>query len=198
MISMKKIFVATNNAHKLEEIKDILNDFEIEAELLCPKDFNLIDEPIEDGLSFEENALIKARYYYKIVNLPTIADDSGISIAYFNDHPGIHSARFLGDTSYGKKLNHILKLMEGVTNRDARFNCVLAYIDENGNEKTYHGQIDGRIASNIRGSNGFGYDPIFCYGENDMTNAELPSGAKNEFSHRYIVLKKWIQDVKNK
>lgn len=198
MISMKKIFVATNNVNKLEEIKDILNDFKVEVELLCTKDFNLKDEPIEDGLNFEDNALIKARYYHDIVNLPTIADDSGISIAYFNDHPGIHSARFLGDTSYNDKLHRILKMMEGVDNRDARFNCVLAYIDENGNERTYHGQIDGHIASSIRGSNGFGYDPIFCYGENNMTNAELPSGAKNEFSHRYIVLEKWVQDVKTK
>lgn len=195
---MNRIFVATNNAHKLSEINDILLTFGINVSLLSPKDFNLNEEPIEDGLSFEENALIKARYYYNLVHLPTIADDSGISIEYFNNHPGIHSARFLGNTSYNQKLNHILKLMNGVENRKAHFNCVLAYIDEKGNQKTYSGQIDGNISDSIRGTNGFGYDPIFCYGKNNMTNAELPIGSKNEFSHRYIVLKKWAQDVKNK
>lgn len=195
---MNKIFVATNNAHKLDEIRDILKAFNIEASLLSPKDFNINEEPIEDGLSFEENALIKARFYYNIVHLPTIADDSGISIEYFSNHPDIHSARFLGNTSYDVKLNHILKFMKDVKNRKAHFNCVLAYIDINGYEKTYHGQIDGNISDSIRGTNGFGYDPIFCYGENNMTNAELPKGSKNEFSHRFIVLKKWAQDVKNK
>ena len=195
---MDKIFVATNNNHKLEEIRDILKAFNVDAKLYCPKDFGITLEPVEDGLSFEENALIKAKYYYDIVKIPTIADDSGISIEYFNNNPGVHSARFLSDYSYSEKLHYILKIMENVKNRKAHFNCVLAYIDETGNSKVYHGQIDGNISDSIRGSNGFGYDPIFCYGENNMTNAELPEGAKNEFSHRYIVLKKWVQDVKDK
>lgn len=194
---MDKLFVATNNSHKLKEIRDILNDFNIQFDLVCPKDFNLNQEPIEDGLTFEENAFIKAQYYHDLVNLPTIADDSGISIDYFANNPSIHSARFLGDTTYNEKLNYILKLMDGVNNRKAHFNCVLAYIDKDGNKKSYHGQIDGMIADSIRGKNGFGYDPIFCYGNNSMTNAELPYGSKNEFSHRYIVLKKWVEDVKD-
>lgn len=195
---MKEILVATANKNKIYEIKDILKNLNFDIDIKSIDDFDIKEEPIEDGLTFEENALIKARYYHHLTHIPVIADDSGISIEYLNNYPGIHSARFLSGTSYPEKCNYILKLLEGVNNRNAHFDCVLAYIDENSNEKTYHGRIDGHIADRVRGVNGFGYDPIFCYGENDMTNAELPKNKKNEFSHRYLVIRKWVEDVKSK
>lgn len=195
---MNKLFVGTNNKGKLEEIKSILIEANIKLDLVTPKDLNINDEPIENGSSFEENAIIKAKFYHEKSKLPTISDDSGLCIHFLNDFPGIYSARFMDHLSYKEKNEIILKILKKVPDRSASFHCVLAYVDENGECKTYEGIINGNIATSQRGENGFGYDPIFCYGENNITNAELPKGKKNEFSHRYQVLKKWIKDVYDK
>ena len=127
---MEKLFVATSNAHKLEEIGNILKMFNIERELVCPKTFNDLDEPVEDGKTFEDNALIKARYWFNKYKIPTIADDSGITIKFFNNFPGIYSARFMKESSYYVKNSWILQGMEGESERAAAFHCVIAYITE--------------------------------------------------------------------
>ena len=135
---MEKLFVATSNAHKLEEIAKILKLYGIERDLVCPKTFNDNDEPIEDGKTFKDNALIKARYWFNKYKIPTIADDSGITIKFFNDFPGIYSARFMQNSSYYEKNSWILQGMQGVDERDAAFHCVIAYITDN-EEKTFEG-----------------------------------------------------------
>lgn len=195
---MKKLFVGTNNKGKLKEIKAILKEFNVDLDLVTPADIDLKEEPIENGSTFEENAIIKAKFYHEKSNLATIADDSGLCIDALNGFPGIYSARFLEHLSYKEKNDVVLKILNNNSNRNASFHCSLAYIDEFNNLKTYEGIIEGNIATSQRGENGFGYDPIFCYGENNLTNAELPEGKKNEFSHRYQVLKKWIKDVYEK
>lgn len=193
---IKKYFVATSNANKLKEIKEILNSFGIEAEILCPKDFNETTEPVENGFSFKENALIKARFYYDKYHYPTIADDSGICIDYLNGIPNIHSARFLQGINISDTNEFILKLMKRVKNRDASFHCALAYI-ENGIEKTYESILPGLISYKQEGDFGFGYDPIFYLKEYDKTSAQLTGENKNKVSHRYLVLKEWANEIKN-
>lgn len=194
---IKKLFVATSNAHKLTEIKGILKEFGIEAELICPKDIGDNSEPIEDGKNFKENALIKARFWYKKTGMPTIADDSGICIEYLNNFPGIYSARFMNKYSYLEKNELILKALDGAPNRKAAFHAGLAYIDENGKEEVFEGILNGEIAEEIKGVNGFGYDPIFYIKELGKTSSELSKEEKNRVSHRYLVLKKWAEYVKN-
>lgn len=193
---METLFVATGNDHKLYEINKILKDNGLEVNITCPKYFADEDEPLEDGKSFEENALIKARYWFNKYHLPTIADDSGICIKYLNDFPGIYSARFMSKYSYPEKNGTILKIMEGVENRYAAFHCALAYIDEFGNEKVFMGIFEGEIADSIKGEHGFGYDPIFYVPEYNKTSSEMSDEEKNAVSHRGKAFKEWANYVK--
>ena len=195
---MKKLFIASNNRNKIREIRDILDRNHVTVELLCPADFDHHEEPDENGSSFKENAYIKANYYHDLFGYPTIADDSGICIDHLDGGPGIHSARFLGDLDYDQKCDRILKIMEGVQDRGARFVDVMCFIDENGNVSYYEGINEGRIAYEKAGSEGFGYDPIFIIPQYNKTEAELGDAFKNEHSHRAKALKEWIIDAKNK
>ena len=192
---MEKLFVATSNAHKLEEIKEILKLYGIERELVCPASFDDHDEPIEDGKSFKDNALIKARYWFNKYHLPTIADDSGLTIHFFNEFPGIYSARFMQNCSYFEKNSWILKGMKNESDREAKFHCVIAYINEN-TEECFEGILQGEIADSIKGEHGFGYDPIFFLPELNKTTSELSPEEKNRLSHRSLALRKWAEYVK--
>ena len=195
---MKKLFIATGNRHKLEEIDDILKRNGVEVELLTPKDFDFKDEPVEDGDTFEENAYKKARFYHDLVKMPVIADDSGICIDYLDGGPGIHSARYLPDMDYPQKCEYLVKMMEGVEKRGAQFVDVLCFIDINDEVNYYKGINAGEIALEAKGEKGFGYDPIFLIPEYNKTEAELGEEYKNEHSHRAKALKKWIIDAKDK
>ena len=192
---MEKLFVATSNAHKLEEIREILKLYGIERELVCPASFDDHDEPIEDGKSFKDNALIKARYWFNKYHLPTIADDSGLTIHFFNEFPGIYSARFMQNYSYFEKNSWILKGMKKESDREAKFHCVIAYINEN-TEECFEGILQGEIADSIKGEHGFGYDPIFFLPELNKTTSELSPEEKNRLSHRSLALRKWAEYVK--
>ena len=192
---MEKLFVATSNAHKLEEIRDILKLYGIERELVCPASFDDHDEPVEDGKSFKDNALIKARYWFNKYHLPTIADDSGLTIHFFNEFPGIYSARFMQNYSYFEKNSWILKGMKNESDREAKFHCVIAYINEN-TEECFEGILQGEIADSIKGEHGFGYDPIFFLPELNKTTSELSPEEKNRLSHRSLALRKWAEYVK--
>lgn len=192
---MEKLFVATSNAHKLEEIREILKLYGIERELVCPASFDDHDEPVEDGKSFKDNALIKARYWFNKYHLPTIADDSGLTIHFFNEFPGIYSARFMQNYSYFEKNSWILKGMENESDREAKFHCVIAYINEN-TEECFEGILQGEIADSIKGEHGFGYDPIFFLPELNKTTSELSPEEKNRLSHRSLALRKWAEYVK--
>ena len=194
---IEKLFVATGNAHKIKEINEILLDNGLNVKLICPKDIGDTNEPVEDGKTFKDNASIKANYWHNKTNLPTIADDSGICIEYLNNFPGIYSARFMKNHSYTEKNELIIKTLDAADNRKATFHCALSYINENGKESLFEGILNGKIADKIRGTNGFGYDPIFYIEELGKTTAELSELEKNRISHRSLAFKQWIEYVKN-
>lgn len=193
---MSKLFIASNNAHKIDEIRDILKRNGVEIEVLCPKDMGYTEEPEEDGKTFADNAYIKARYYHDLSGMPTIADDSGICIDYLCGLPGIHSARFLPDLNYDEKCDFLIELMKDIENRNARFIDCMCYIDSKDDVHFYTGVNEGQIADHKAGSEGFGYDPIFLIPEFNKTEAELGNAFKDENSHRAKALKKWIADAK--
>ena len=195
---MKKLFIASNNGHKIEEIADILKRNNVEIELVCPKDFDCSEEPVENGRTFAQNARIKAQFYYDRFHLPTIADDSGICIDYLGGNPGIHSARFLHGMNYDQKCDYVLELMKGVKERGAQFVDCMCFIDKNGEISEYEGINEGQIAYEKAGHEGFGYDPIFLIPKFNQTEAELGAAYKNEYSHRAKALKKWITDAKER
>lgn len=190
---MKKIFIATGNQHKVEEFSDIFKTMNLDVKLVSPKDFNDTSEPVEDGNTYEENSYIKAKFYYDKYHLPTIADDSGVEIDFFDGKPGIYSARFLDGKPYREKNEYITSQMKGSTNRGASFHCAVTYI-ENDVVKTYKGIVYGTIAEKPMGVEGFGYDPIFITNGYDKTNALMGQEFKNEHSHRAIALRKWAED----
>ncbi len=191
---MKTIFIASNNAHKIYEIGEILHKKGFEAKLICPRDFDDHEEPVEDGNTYWENAYKKASFWYEKYGYPTLADDSGISIKYFGWRPNIYSSRFLAEYGDEGKNYKVLEMMEGVKDREAVFEAVICYI-ENGEVKYYHGENRGEIALEARGTEGFGYDPIFLIPAYGKTEAELGNDYKNENSHRARALEKWVNDL---
>lgn len=190
---MKKLFIATGNKNKVYEFNLIFKEFNLDVELVCPSDFNDYSEPVEDGNSYEENAIIKAKYYFDKYHLPTIADDSGMNIKFLNEFPGIYSARFMKSYSYSEKNDAIIKIMEDAPYRDAKFVCVIAYIDEKGEVHTFEGINNGTIAYKQAGNEGFGYDPLFVIPEFNKTEAELGFAYKNKYSHRALACKKFVE-----
>ena len=182
---MDKIVFATTNAGKIKEIKEILADFDVEV--VSMKEMNISADIEENGATFEENSLIKARAVSKLTGLPALADDSGLEVDYLNGEPGIYSARYLGrDTDYDYKNNYIIdKLKEAKgEERSARFVCVISLVLPDGREFVKKGVMEGRIGYEIKGENGFGYDPIFFLPEYGKTSAEISAEEKNKISHR--------------
>ena len=179
----KCLVMATNNANKLREAREILAPLGIEV--LSQREAGANCDPEENGTTFAENALIKAKAVYEAVKLPTIADDSGLCVNALGGRPGVYSAR------YAPEGQHCAKLLEEMKDvpedkRTASFNCTIAYVD--GREATtMSGALIGRIGYEQRGTNGFGYDPVFMVGERTM--AELTPEEKNEISHRAVALK---------
>lgn len=194
---MKTLFIGTSNQHKIDEIRDICIKNGIELEIRSPKDFNDDSDPIEDGFSFEENAFLKAKFYFDKYHIPCLSEDSGICIEYLNDYPGIHSKRFMSNLNDSDKNEYVLNLMRDITQRNAVFHDVICYIDKNGNSHTFEGLNYGEIAYHQAGSEGFGYDPIFYIPEQGKTEAELGNNYKNEHSHRAKAFKKFIEYFKN-
>ena len=158
-------------------------------------------EIVEDGKTFEENAVIKAKTIADITKNIVIADDSGLEVDYLDKAPGVYSARYMGeDTPYTIKNNHIIELLKDAKGeeRSARFVCVIACVMPDGETFTTRGTIEGRIGYEEKGENGFGYDPIFYLPERGCTTAELPPEQKNEISHRGRALKamyKKLEDI---
>ncbi|BDZ78581.1 RdgB/HAM1 family non-canonical purine NTP pyrophosphatase [Claveliimonas bilis] len=195
---MKTIIFATGNRNKMEEIRMILKD--LDAEILSQKEAGIDADVVEDGTTFEENALIKAREIRKIASAMEkykeaviLADDSGLEIDYLNKEPGIYSARYLGeDTSYDIKNNALLDRLAGVPDEDrtARFVCAIAAAFPDGTEEVVRGAMEGRIGYEIAGEHGFGYDPIFFLPQYGCTSAQLDPEKKNELSHRGEGLRK--------
>ncbi len=175
----------------MKEIREILGSLPVE--ILSMKEAGIQAEIEEDGKSFEENALIKARAVCRLAGEMVLADDSGLEIDYLNGEPGIYSARYMGeDTSYRIKNQNLMDRLSGVPDekRTARFVCAIAAAFPDGREYVVRGTIEGRIGYEERGENGFGYDPIFYLPDRDVSTAELSREEKNSISHRGNALKK--------
>lgn len=182
---IKEIVFATGNAGKMREIREILAD--TGAEVLSMGEAGITADIEENGTDYEENALIKARAVAELTQACVLADDSGLEIDFLGGEPGIYSARYLGeDISYTVKNRTILERLQGVPakRRTARFVCAIAAVLPDGTELTTRAAIEGRIAEEPKGQNGFGYDPIFYVPEFDRTTAELTEEEKNLVSHR--------------
>ncbi|HOQ17866.1 MAG TPA: XTP/dITP diphosphatase [Defluviitaleaceae bacterium] len=182
---MRRIIFATKNQGKIAEIQEIMK--ELNLEILSLESAGIDTDIIENGSSFEENAIIKVKEIMKLTNDIVMADDSGLEIDYLNGAPGVYSSRFEGEnTPYDIKNNKILSMLEGVPDekRTARFVCVIAAGFPNGEIITTKGTIEGRIGYEIKGENGFGYDPIFYVPEYNMTTAQMSPQLKNQISHR--------------
>lgn len=182
---MERLIFATGNENKMKEIRMILGD--LNYEILSMKEAGIDMEIVEDGTTFEENAVIKATAISKAVGCLVLADDSGLEVDYMDGEPGIRSARWMGeDTSYHIKNQKIIENLAGVPDeqRTARFVCAIAAAFPDGRVITKRGTIEGIIGYEERGENGFGYDPIFFLPEYGKTTAELSPEEKNEISHR--------------
>ncbi len=195
---MSRIIFATGNAGKMKEIRMILAD--LGMDILSMKEADINVDIDEDGSTYEENALIKARAvaaYAK--NDIVLADDSGLEIDYLNREPGVYSARYMGeDTPYSVKNANLISRLEGVPEekRTARFVCAIAAVLPGGRELTTRATIEGRIGYEEKGEGGFGYDPIFYVPELKKTTAELTGEEKNLVSHRGKALQLMKEELK--
>ncbi|MFN8613854.1 MAG: RdgB/HAM1 family non-canonical purine NTP pyrophosphatase [Vulcanimicrobiota bacterium] len=180
-----KLLIATANAHKVDEIRQILKDFPVE---LCDlRDFPAVDAPDETGLTYAENALLKARFYSQHSGLPSLSDDSGLEVDALDGAPGLYSARFGGhDMPHSQKILRVLELLDEQPERPrtARFRCCCALVDpSSGRVLTEEATCEGSIAQRPSGDGGFGYDPIFLV-DGRRSMAELTSEEKHAISHR--------------
>jgi len=191
---MKKIVLATANTHKVIEFQRILNELLPDLELVAASQFPGVPEVEETGSSFAENALIKARAINEFTKLPALADDSGLVVEALNGAPGIFSARYAGinaddKTNVVKLLNEIKELDQALLG--AKFECAIALVDKSEDlELVVDGQMPGQLIKEVRGENGFGYDPIFVPQGLTKTSSELSDSEKDKISHRGIALRK--------
>lgn len=185
-----KIVLATHNKHKVEELTNIA-DGDIEF-IPLPDDFPEIEE---DGDTLEDNALLKARFVHIELRMPTLADDTGLEVQALGGAPGVVTARYAGENAtYQDNCRKMLREMEGKQNRKAVFRTVLCYLDQNGLQHFFEGKVEGEISTEERGSNGFGYDPVFIPTDNGntLTFAEMISDEKNKISHRGRALQAFL------
>ncbi len=207
MSEIKTIIFATGNAGKIREIKEIFK--ELDLTILSMKEAGVSADPEEDGESFEDNSIIKAKAVRKLVDesypepsqVLVMADDSGLEVDYLDKAPGIMSARFMGhNTSYDIKNNEILKRLEGVPDekRTARFVCAVSAVFSGGEALVTRQTMEGRIGYEIEGKNGFGYDPIFIPDGYDVTSATISPEEKNEISHRGKALRAMLEMIRDR
>jgi XTP/dITP diphosphohydrolase len=194
-LKMNKVVLASNNAHKLKEISEILSPLGFEVISQSQAGINLETE--ETGKTFEENSAIKARTIHGLCKNAVIADDSGLEVDYLNKAPGVYSHRYAGENATdADRCEKLLRELNGVEmeKRTARFVCVICYIDADGKETVIRGECEGYIGFESLGENGFGYDPVFMYG--DRSFAQLSADEKNEVSHRSDALRKFVKWIK--
>jgi len=184
---MMKVVFATNNKHKLTEIKDLLGDSFI---LLSLNDLNINEDIPEDLPTLEGNASFKANYIHKATGMNVFADDTGLEVEELHGMPGVHSARFAGENKdFKENTKKVLKLMENKKNRRAQFRTVIALLF-NGKEYLFDGTVKGMLLHKPRGNGGFGYDPIFVPDGEKRSFAEMSLSEKNRISHRAIAFEK--------
>lgn len=191
---MLKILIATNNLDKIKEYQFMFKDYPIKIYSL--KDFNIEDDPLEDGKSYQENAHIKIKAIEnKIKNILVMSDDSGIEIDSMGEHsPGIYSKRYAQNHGYYKKVNK--DLCDAYHGSKARYVCNITLLDLDRNCHDFEGIMEGKISTSPKGDNGFGYDPIFIKDGESLTNGEISDDIKNSFSHRKKALDKLISFLK--
>lgn len=189
----KEILIATHNQHKKEEIQQILGDH---YKVTSLTDYNIHDEIVEDGLTFYENALIKAKYCFEKTGKASLGDDSGLVVEALDGRPGIYSARYAGDHDFAKNMAKVLEELKDQENRKAYFVTVMCLVDESGTNY-FEGRIYGNLTQEIRGEKGFGYDPIFIPENYEITFAEMKSEEKNKISHRKQAIEKFLDFMEN-
>lgn len=195
---MQKIVLASNNAGKVREINQILSGLDVEV---VPQAEFDIPEADETGLTFVENAILKARHAAQLSGLPAIADDSGLEVDALQGAPGIYSARYAGvDASDTDNLNKLLDTLQGIpeAERSARFQCLMVFMRhaEDPTPLICQGTWEGRILETPQGENGFGYDPVFYVPEKDCSSAQLDAATKNSLSHRGKALKQLVSAMR--
>lgn len=189
----QEILIATHNQHKKEEIQQILgNDFSVTS----LADYDLHDEIVEDGNTFHENALIKAKYCFKKTGKPSLGDDSGLVVEALDGRPGIYSARYAGNHDFAKNMAKVLDEMKDENNRKAYFVTVMCLVDGDGTHY-FEGRVYGNLTREIRGEKGFGYDPIFIPDHHEITFAEMKPEDKNAISHRKKAIELFLDFLKH-
>jgi non-canonical purine NTP pyrophosphatase (RdgB/HAM1 family) len=185
-----KLLIATSNPGKVIEFRDLLKEFPFD--LVIPNEIGILTAPEETGSTYTENALLKARFYFEYSHLPTLADDTGLEIDLLDGQPGLHSARF-SSIKNARDIDRRKLLLEKLAGYPkpwtAHFISIVALVDTNGKTFTAKGQCDGEIITEERGTNGFGYDPIFLFPHLGKTMAELNLDEKNQISHRALAIK---------
>lgn len=189
---LQELVFATNNAHKTEEVAKLLAP---DYKVLNLKDINCLVDIPETGDTFAENASLKSTYVFENFGLDCFADDSGLEVDVLNNEPGIYSARYSGVKNDTVNLEFLLKKMNGLTNRKARFTTIISLL-KNGENHLFEGVIEGTIRTAPSGTNGFGYDPIFQPNGYDITFAEMEMSEKNKISHRALAMQKLIAFLK--
>ena len=185
----KEILIATHNAHKKEEIQQILGENFTVTSLT---DYDIYDEIVEDGTTFHANALIKAQYCFDTTGKPSLGDDSGLVVEGLDGRPGIYSARYAGDHDFAKNMAKVLEELEGEENRKAYFVTVMCLVDETGTNY-FEGRVYGNLTKEVRGEKGFGYDPIFIPENYEITFAEMKAEDKNKISHRKKAIEQFLE-----
>lgn len=193
-----KLVLASNNAHKLQELSAILST--LGMEVVSQKDAGVFVEPDENGTTFEENSYIKAKTVMDACGLPTVADDSGLMVDALGGEPGVYSARYGGDANHSDRdrLNYLLSRMKDVpeAERTAHFVSVITMLTPDGKKIVARGECPGRILREPHGENGFGYDPVFFVPEEGCTFAQLAPERKNQISHRARALERFVRKIR--
>lgn len=188
------LFIATKNLNKIKDYKNLIRNYDLDINLITENDLGIeIPEVEENGLTYKENAQIKARFTYKIVNMPVLADDSGMEVKALNGEPGIYSSRY--ESTDEKRVNKVLDKMKDINDRSARFICAICYISETGEETTVQGECKGQIALKASEVKGFGYTPIFQV-SNGKTFSELDDESRNKINHRNDAFKQIVEKLK--
>ncbi|MEI6679563.1 MAG: non-canonical purine NTP diphosphatase [Mariniphaga sp.] len=191
---MRKLVFATNNDHKLRELREILS---AEFELLSLSDINCSDDIPETGITLEDNAAQKAFYIWDKYAIDCFADDTGLEIEALGNEPGVYSARYAGEErSAASNMRKVLEKMNNESNRKARFKCVISLVID-GIEKQFEGIVEGKILLKEQGAAGFGYDPVFMPDGFNQSFAEMPAEDKNRISHRGRAVMKLVNYLKN-
>lgn len=193
-----EIILASNNEHKLKEMREKLKNVDIK--IISQKEAGFDIEVDETGTTFEENAILKAETIYKLIKKPVLAEDGGLEVDYLNGEPGVYSHRYAGENASDEdRRNKILNLLKDVPDekRTARFRCVGCYIDEKGEKHIFEGVSEGKIGYESKGNDGFGYDPIFIC-EYGTTFAEISAEEKNKISHRGRLIETFVNYLLNK